>query len=376
MAGWLGYAPLAHAGLASFSVKVEDELREADVQLIEKDGVSYVSLSALVSQIGGGFTLTADKVKVDMVSKSAWIVPNDKVVNASVGEFSLVRPVIAQGDDALMAVTDVSRFFEWAFRLSLKQDSATAAKTAAPPVAEPPVPVQPPPPATPTPPVSASAAASSGSQRAVGRPIQVIVIDPGHGGNDAGCVGPTAQFRESVFALGVAQKLKKVLEQISPPVKVVLTRDQDRKLSQEERVRAAEASKGDLLVTLHVGASQAQAARGIQVFCCAQDRGNAYPGSAYAERSRAMGEAVAASLAETLGTENRGVYVAPCHVLTRSAMVGLLLEIGEITTPADEALLPTDPFQQHAAEGIAAGIKKYLAAAMPAASRPGGGSTP
>lgn len=197
--------------------------------------------------------------------------------------------------------------------------------------------------------------------RVVERPIQVIVIDPGHGGADPGLEGPN-KVRESAVVLGVAQKLQRALTQ-EAPTKIVLTRDVDRALSMGDRASLAAANKGDLLIGLHVGASLARAARGVQVYCWPrQSTSGDYPGAAYAERSRAMGEAVAAAVAESTGLDNRGVCSAPCAPLGRCSMLGFVVELGMMTSAADEALLPTDAFQEKAAQGIAAGVRKYMAA--------------
>ena len=363
------------AELLSFSMNAKGELREADVQLIEKDGVQYVALSSLVSQIGGGFSKTDEGLQVDLSEKTAILRSNNAQVSAVGGSFNLSRPVMLQDGEALIAVSDVTPFFDRAFNVSLKQDLPMSAQPAVSPPASSETPAVPPsttPPATPpasgesaasTPPAVVSPAAeppSSAGGRAVTRPIQLVVIDPGHGGGDSGVEG-ASKVKESVVAFAIAQKLQRVLEQKNG-VRVLLTRNQDRQVSLDERTNAAVAAKGDLLISLHVGASTARAARGVEVFCCPQEATSPHPGQPYSERSRALGEAVAAAVAEGGGLANRGVSSAPCTVLRDVDMLGLLLEIGFMTTAPDETLLATDAFQEKVAEGIASGIQKYMAA--------------
>ena len=367
-ADWIALARVAfllvfsfqvHAELLSFSMNANGDLREADVQLIEKDGVQYVALSALVNQIGGGFTKTDEGLQVDLVEKTAILRANNAQVSAVSGNFSLSRPLADQNGEALIAVSDVPVFFDRAFKVSLKQDLPTSTS----PVSPAPTSVSETPPASsppaPTAPVSPDAP-DPANTRSVARPIQVVVIDPGHGGGDSGLEG-SSKIKENVVTLAVAQKLKRVLEQ-KGGVRVVLTRDQDRQVSLEERVNVALAAKADLMISLHVGASAARAARGVEVFCCSPEAAVTHAGQPYAERSRALGEAIAATVSDSSGLANRGVSNAPCGILRNVDMLGVLLEIGFITTAPDEALLGTDGFQEKVAEGIASGIQKYRTA--------------
>ena len=350
-----------YAELLSFSMNAKGELREADVQLIEKDGVQYIALSSLVSQIGGGFSKTSEGLQVDLSEKTAILHSNNAQVSAVAGGFNLSRPIVEQDGEALIAVSDVTPFFERAFSVSLKQDLPMSAAPATPPATSETPPVTPAvageTPAV-APPVATTSPPTAG--RAVTRPIQLVVIDPGHGGGDPGLEG-ASKVKESVVTFAIAQKLQRVLEQKNG-VRVLLTRDQDRQMSLDERTNKAVTAKGDLLISLHVGASMARAARGIEVFCCPQEATSPHPGQPYSERSRALGEAVAAAVADGAGIENRGVSSAPCTILRDVDMLGLLLEIGFITTAPDEALLTTDAFQEKTAEGIASGIQKYMAA--------------
>ena len=187
------YSIQAQAELLSFSMNANGDLREADVQLIEKDGVQYVALSALVNQIGGGYTKTADGIQVDLAEKTAILRSNNAQVSAVSGSFSLSRPITDQNGETLIAVSDVTAFFNQAFNVSLKQDLPTTTAPTTPPPATPPTetPAAPPPAETPpaTQPATPPDTPGATGQRTVTRPIQVVVIDAGHGGGDSGLVG-------------------------------------------------------------------------------------------------------------------------------------------------------------------------------------------
>jgi N-acetylmuramoyl-L-alanine amidase len=204
--------------------------------------------------------------------------------------------------------------------------------------------------------------------RPANRPIQVVILDPGHGGADAGCQGPGGT-KESAIDLAVALKTQKALQAADSGIKVILTREKDPGLPRHERAVLAESNKGDLLVSLHCGASLAPTASGFEIFCCnpvpPSGPGQAAPGrpgDAYAARSLDIAGAVAETLAGQTGSKNRGVWSMPCAVLSETRMCGLLIEVGCLTSPAEEMLLQTDAYQDKIAQGVAAGIAKFLSA--------------
>ncbi len=77
-----------------------------------------------------------------------------------------------------------------------------------------------------------------------------VVIDPGHGGKDYGCVGKLTS--EKVIVLDVARKMAEHLAKEHPEVKVVFTRDDDRFLSLQQRADVANRASGDVFVSIHV----------------------------------------------------------------------------------------------------------------------------
>jgi N-acetylmuramoyl-L-alanine amidase len=83
----------------------------------------------------------------------------------------------------------------------------------------------------------------------------VVVLDPGHGGKDAGIV--TAQGQEKTVVLELAQTVKKLLQK-DPHFKVVMTRDRDSYVSLDERAAAANAAGARLFVSMHAGTAGAQ----------------------------------------------------------------------------------------------------------------------
>ena len=422
-------AAWAQAGPVIFSVSTREGVKTASVEPVDRNGVLYVPLGALVSQVGGGYKMTPDRAQIDLAEKSAWLRSNNTQVSASLGIFILGAPVVQAGNDVLIAASDVAVFFEKAFRLAAKQQVSAPSTPPVPtdpaaPAAAPVKPVEPElqpleplgaagqpgeapvvsleplvkPVAVENLPAPANAPASTGSEatappegaaapadsqpgadlvakaaataapevpavseRPVDRPVAVVIIDPGHGGTDAGCQGGSG-LTEDAIAFAVAEKLQQAIEQGSS-LKAVLTRDRERSVSRTERVFLANARKGDLLISLHAGAALSPGQQGCRVFVCGS--GEAFAGGRYAERSREVAGAVAAGIEEATGRRPGGIYQLGCHVVEEAAMPGLMIEVGMLTNPEEESLLGSADYQAKLASGIAAGIKKYTETTQP-----------
>ncbi len=94
----------------------------------------------------------------------------------------------------------------------------------------------------------------------------VIVIDPGHGGYDPGAIGVKGT-REKMVTLKAAIELRDRLKE-SGRYKVIMTRDSDRYVKHEERLRLARVGGADLFISIHAD-SASQAARGASVYTLA-----------------------------------------------------------------------------------------------------------
>ncbi|WP_301708812.1 N-acetylmuramoyl-L-alanine amidase, partial [uncultured Duncaniella sp.] len=77
----------------------------------------------------------------------------------------------------------------------------------------------------------------------------VIVIDPGHGGKDAGALG--MRTNEKSINLNVALKLKRMLERDMDDVKVLMTRDSDRFIPLQKRADFANRKHADIFISIH-----------------------------------------------------------------------------------------------------------------------------
>src|SRR4029079_7492159 len=97
-----------------------------------------------------------------------------------------------------------------------------------------------------------------------GRGIRRVAIDPGHGGNDAGAVGPTG-LKEKDVTLDIAHRVAPLLAR-ELKIETLLTRDNDAYVPLDLRTAQAHAFHGDLFVSIHCNASENGKASGVQTF--------------------------------------------------------------------------------------------------------------
>jgi len=187
----------------------------------------------------------------------------------------------------------------------------------------------------------------------------VIVIDPGHGGEDPGMLG-VGGLKEKGINLAVAWKLKEILQEQG--FSVVMTREEDTCLCGEDarnkkaqdmqkRIAIIEEASPLLTVSIHQNSYQDPEVFGPQVFY--------YTDSA-------EGEALAGFLQEEL---NQGLSIKrprkekgnkTYYLLKKSKGVLAIVECGFLTNPEEAALLQEEKYQKKVAEAIARGIGRYL----------------
>ncbi len=224
--------------------------------------------------------------------------------------------------------------------------------------------------------------------RALGLKIGRIVIDPGHGGHDAGTIGPNG-LEEKDLVLDVGRRLGKLLE-TRLGADVVYTRKDDTFVPLETRTAIANQEQADLFVSIHANSSRDPDARGVETYYLnftssreALDvaaRENAISEESIHElqdlvkkialrekidESREFATDVQRSLhsglaAKSPGIRNRGVKKAPFIVLIGANMPSILAEISFVSNPGDERRLGTAEYRQRIAESLYRGIAKYV----------------
>ncbi|MGD8861655.1 MAG: N-acetylmuramoyl-L-alanine amidase [Myxococcales bacterium] len=227
-------------------------------------------------------------------------------------------------------------------------------------------------------------------ERAAAGPRTTIVLDPGHGGEQPGAKGPEG-LKESTVALSLARRVRKALQRQLPSVRVLLTRDEDRFLTLEERTAIANGVHADLFVSIHLNASDSPDDKGgVSTFVldttsddaalrlAARENGTDEAGvtrlqfilaSLYREdqvgKSLTLANAVHRATLRggrrVLPTLNdRGVKRALFYVLVGARMPAVLVEASFITRPEEATALHTDEYRDALSEGIAEGIARYV----------------
>lgn len=335
----LTWAWHAEAANLTFQASIEGTPKSATEETVTVQGVTYVSLRLLTEKFGGAYNIQQTDTKVDLAGATAWVESNNDEVSA-LTIFSLTYPILHRNGDVLIAAVDVPLFFQKGFGVAVAQQTR----------------IQP------------SAPTGIETKTILRRPIRVIVIDAGHGGQyEPGVVGPGGLL-EKDLTLTVGLQLQQILAaSTSQDLKVVLTRKDDPEdsgLSLRQRAALSKDAEGDLLISIHCGGSFSPTASGLTLY---------YPPPRPANEPRSLllpyniseqSEEIAVSIANSLGritaAEVGRIQPAPCALLKASEIPGLLIEIGHLTNATEEALLGTRSYQQQIAQGIATGLISYL----------------
>lgn len=200
---------------------------------------------------------------------------------------------------------------------------------------------------------------------------RIVVLDPGHGGDDNGASSPRS-VREKLVVMDVANRVKKRLEVSG--IQVELTRENDRNLELPARCRKAAALKADLFVSIHANSAANRSVRGAETFVLSlpgRYSSNSYgdnapsssvnTGNRYDLANMALGFRIQENLIKATGQEDRGVKRARFEVLRDAPCPAALVEIAFLSNAKDEAMVIEADGRDRIARGIANGITAYLA---------------
>lgn len=247
-------------------------------------------------------------------------------------------------------------------------------------------------------PIGPPHAVSAEAQRRIDR-LVVVAIDPGHGGEDPGAIGPSG-LREKDVVLQVGLQLRDRLNSV-PGMRAMLTRDADFFVPLQDRVRKARRVQADLFVSIHADAFFKPEARGASVFAlsdkgatsvaarwiaqkenAADAVGGVNLGAREPDLQRVMLEmSTAAQIKDSLniGREvlgrigriarlhKRNVEQAGFAVLKAPDIPSILVETAFISNPEEEARLRDPQYQAQLVEALFTGIRRYLARNPPLA---------
>ena len=216
--------------------------------------------------------------------------------------------------------------------------------------------------------------------------LRVIVVDAGHGGHDPGAAGRLG-LKEKIVTLDVAKRLADLLRRDG--FQVILTRSDDRFIPLYGRPAIANRAGADLFISIHANASRSRSAGGFEAYYLSEatdDHARALEavenavlpdgvgnGRAVSSNSEAIlwdllyteHRAESSELASyicrgmsgsSLASKSRGVKSARFAVLKGARMPAVLVEIGFLTHPGEEAHMRMPDHRQRVAEGIRRGV--------------------
>jgi N-acetylmuramoyl-L-alanine amidase len=222
-----------------------------------------------------------------------------------------------------------------------------------------------------------------------------VVIDAGHGGDDAGAIGLVKGVKEKDLNLTVAKQLAAKIRMQYPDVKVVMTRDTDVFLPLQKRADIANKNHADLFISIHTNAAENRKACGAETFILGTDRmednldvamrenavmkleqdQTVYQGfdpnsiesyiifelmqNQYMDNSLAFAELVQNQFVNGLNRTNRGVRQAAFWVLLKSACPSVLVEMGFLSNAEEEKWLASEAGKNGIANGIFNAFEKY-----------------
>ena len=239
-----------------------------------------------------------------------------------------------------------------------------------------------------TPPVSEPPPDSGG--RSGGKRQAIVMLDPGHGGEDPGAIGPSG-LREKDVVLSIAREMKKRLDAMG--YRTYLTRNEDIFIPLGVRVAKARKQKADVFISIHADAFTNPSARGTGVYALstkgatssaarflAQTQNNAdliggvktvgirSVDSAIMDMTQtvtnrdslALGQRVLTELGKLNKLHKGNVDRANFAVLRAPDIPSILVETAFISNPEEERLLGSSSFRQKCAQAICDGVQKYI----------------
>lgn len=224
--------------------------------------------------------------------------------------------------------------------------------------------------------------------------MKTVVIDPGHGGKDPGCMRNGIMEKDIVLSVGL--KLGRMIQDSLPDLKVIYTRNSDKFVSLQDRAGLANSNHADLFLSIHVNATKSSQPKGSETFCmglnmsednmevCQQENSvitleddytSKYEGfdpkspesyiifsllqNSNLEQSLRLAENI--QKMQTTGpiTNNRGVKQAGFVVLWKCSAPATLTELGFLTNDADFRILSDSRKHKSLAYNLFKAVKLY-----------------
>jgi N-acetylmuramoyl-L-alanine amidase len=220
----------------------------------------------------------------------------------------------------------------------------------------------------------------------------VVVIDPGHGGDDPGAVGKKGTYEKDVV-LNISRKIAEILNK-KKGYRAYLTRNGDYYVPFKKRLAKAREKAADLFLSVHADAARNRAAQGSSVYCIAEGAASSEAARILAKnenladiiggvpageqsdatdpiilnmfqthvknQSRIFGRSLLGHMKSLNGLKFDDVQEAPFYVLKLPEITSVLLETAFISNQQEEKLLKKDAFQKEIARAVTDSIIEFL----------------
>ncbi|RKD31334.1 stage II sporulation protein D [Thermohalobacter berrensis] len=176
---------------------------------------------------------------------------------------------------------------------------------------------------------------------------RIIMIDPGHGGDECKDLVGVKGLREKDVVLKVGKKMKKYLQQLGATV--YLTREKDEYVSLGKRAELANNMRPNFFISLHLNSFPNPSIHGCEIYYYRGDYD-----------SEVLSKFIINNLEEKLGIVNRGTKTAELFLLREVGVSSLQIDLDYITNPEQEEKMKDDNYLDEMAKAIVSGIKDYF----------------
>ncbi|MBK1792312.1 N-acetylmuramoyl-L-alanine amidase [Persicirhabdus sediminis] len=169
-----------------------------------------------------------------------------------------------------------------------------------------------------------------------------VILDPGHGGSDKGCLW--GGVREKEMTLKLAKKVESRLKANGVPV--VMTRRSDLFVSLQRRAYISTRYRNAIFVSLHYNAHTNTSVYGLESFY-------------YSPEGKKLATPIHRELQKRFNLKDRGIRKKDFYVLRKTACPAALIEVAYLSNPAERRRFSSEAFQWRVARAIAYGILQY-----------------
>ena len=177
----------------------------------------------------------------------------------------------------------------------------------------------------------------------------VIIVDPGHGGDDSGSTGKEG-VSEKEFAMAMARSIQKAGERQN--IKVILTRTDDKGMNLEERVNLAKRHDADAFISIHTNYDP-ENTKSSGIECVVSEK------NSRSQESKRLAEKIQSEFQTLNGIALNGIKESNFYVLSENSIPAVLLELGYFSNSRDYAYLKDQKNQQQISERIVAAVMQY-----------------